>query len=104
MTQLGDDWGMPLKGHVKTYSSGVTSNKQERERPAKAHTHRHAMDPETRESGELDFQKVHGSANPADVLTKHVPGNLINEHTDTLGQVFVEGRAAITPALVGGGI
>jgi hypothetical protein len=46
--------------------------------------------------------KVAGTDNPADMLTKHVEGALIDKHSAALGAEFSEGRARSAPKLAGG--
>ena len=40
-----------------------------------------------------------GTLNPADILTKHVPGELLDQHIKTLGMEFRGGRAHSAPSL-----
>ena len=48
---------------------------------------------------ELTLHKVHGLANPADLVTKHLAHHVIKKHMDILG-IWVEGgRAASAPTL-----
>ena len=54
---------------------------------------------ETRLTGRLAYRKVLGSKNPADVLTKHVPGELLQRHLVTLGVITPGGRAELAPEL-----
>ena len=55
---------------------------------------------ETRISGRLAYHKVLGTKNPADVLTKHVPGELLERHLETLGAEMRGGRAELAPELM----
>ena len=48
------------------------------------------------------LKKVLGADNPADMLTKHVEGALIQRHTAAIGIKFPEGRAVSAPKLAGG--
>ena len=54
---------------------------------------------EVRLSGRLSYKKVLGSKNPADVLTKHVPAELLQRHLETSGVVVSGGRAETAPEL-----
>ena len=54
---------------------------------------------EVRISKRLSYKKVLGSLNPADVLTKHVPKDLLNAHLVTLGVEMRGGRAESAPTL-----
>ena len=54
---------------------------------------------EKRESGELEFNKVKGEKNPADLLTKNLKAEKKEEHKRRLGGESREGRAAGNPAV-----
>ena len=55
---------------------------------------------ETRISGRLAYHKVLGTKHPADVLTKHVPGELLERHLETLGAEMRGGRSELAPELM----
>ena len=46
-----------------------------------------------RESGEIEYQKVDGQRNPADLMTKHLGQRTLQLHCANLQQDFPEGRA-----------
>ena len=48
---------------------------------------------EKRENEELDYRKVAGSVNSADLMTKHVSQTVMEGHCQRLGQSFRDGRA-----------
>ncbi len=48
---------------------------------------------------ELQVSKVSGEENPADLLTKHVPAELIARHCAAIGMDRLDSRAASAPAL-----
>ena len=54
---------------------------------------------ETSLTGRLKYWKVLGSKNPADILTKHVPGELLERHLKTLNVEVRNGRAESAPEL-----
>ena len=54
---------------------------------------------ETRLAGRLAYKKVLGQKNPSDVLTKHVAGDLLDRHVQTMEAVFRDGRAEVAPEL-----
>ena len=54
---------------------------------------------EVRSTGRLSYKKVLGTMNPSDVLTKHVPGELLDAHLKTLGMELRGGRADAAPTL-----
>ena len=45
-------------------------------------------------TGDVALCKIAGSANPADILTKHVDWGLLSRHLKALGMQFEDGRAA----------
>ena len=54
---------------------------------------------EVRSTGRLGYKKVLGTLNPSDVLTKHVPGDLLDAHLKSLGMEVRGGRAGAAPTL-----
>ena len=54
---------------------------------------------EARVTGRLQYKKILGSKNPADVLTKHWPRELLDKHLETIGVSIVDGRAETAPGL-----
>ena len=54
---------------------------------------------EARLTGRLAYKKVLGTKNPADVLTKHVPAELLQRHLETLCTEVRGGRAETAPEL-----
>ena len=54
---------------------------------------------EARAEGRLQYKKVLGSRNPADALTKYMPGVLMDQHITTVGLKFQDGRAESAPEL-----
>ena len=51
------------------------------------------------EDGEVSVKKVHGFDNMSDVLTKNVPGHLLDKHTAAMGLSYSQGRAECGLAL-----
>ena len=54
---------------------------------------------EVRLTRRLAYHKVLGTKNPADILTKYVPAELLKRHLATLGTAAVGGRAEAAPEL-----
>ena len=54
---------------------------------------------EVRATNRLKYLKVLGTKNPADVLTKHVPAELLGRHLQVTGMNATDGRAAAAPEL-----
>ena len=48
---------------------------------------------EVRASGEMKFEKVEGTMNPADLMTKNLCAKTMLNHSSTLGVEIREGRA-----------
>ncbi len=49
---------------------------------------------EKRETGEMEFRKVLGEKNPADLMTESLTEKVIQAHMDAIGQAARTGRAA----------
>ena len=49
--------------------------------------------------GDFSLEKIIGSDNPSDMLTKHVDGALLSKHMTTLGLYFEDGRAESAPTI-----
>ena len=54
---------------------------------------------EVRVAGRLHYKKVLGTKNPSDVLTKHVPGELLERHLEVTGAEPRGGRVETAPEL-----
>ena len=48
---------------------------------------------------DFSLEKIAGTDNPGDMLTKHVPRELMAKHMTALGLFYEEGRAESAPAL-----
>lgn len=48
-------------------------------------------------NGNFVLEKILGTKNPADLLTKHLATVAMKEHIDRMGFTFVEGRSKETP-------
>ena len=55
---------------------------------------------QSQRTGEIDVKKVDTRSNPADVFTKHVPGEVVWRHLTTLGFESRQGRAEAAVKLV----
>ena len=54
---------------------------------------------EVRISGRIQYKKVLGEKNPADLLTKHMSAELAGRHLETLNMKLTAGRASTAPTL-----
>ena len=89
------DWGMSVKGQVYVDSSaalGVVGRKGN----GKLRHVRVGMlwVQQKEETGELQYKKVLGTDNPADLLTKYLTQSVTKRHTEKVQQRPREGRAA----------
>ena len=56
---------------------------------------------QNQKQGEIEVQKVGTKNNPADIFTKHVPGEIVWKHLMAIGFENREGRAEVAIGLVG---
>ncbi len=102
MKVLMEDWGVSVEVQVKTNSSAAKSI---RARTGVGRV-RHIEVPELWVQDrvaeeELKIVKVRGEDNVADVLTKHVDKQKIEQHMKACGIVRKSGRHELSPALGG---
>ena len=45
----------------------------------------------------VEYAKIHGVNNPADLMTKHVPQDKIHAHMNNMNMHFIGGRPQIAP-------
>ena len=94
------DLGVKLEGEVYADSSAAIGIAQRSGKGKLRHLRVQALwVQEVRCTKRLKYKKVLGTRNPADLLTKHVPGELLNAHLITLGVEFRGGRAESAPTL-----
>jgi hypothetical protein len=94
------DMGMKMEGEVYTDSSAALGITQRLGNGKVRHLRVQALwVQEVRCTRRLGYKKVLGSRNPADILTKHVPKDLLDAHLVTLGVEFQGGRAESAPTL-----
>ena len=94
------DLGLETKGEVYTDSSAALGISQRAGIGKVRHLRTQGLwVQEARVSGRLAYRKVLGTKNPADVLTKHVDGNLLEKHLQSIGAHIVDGRAEKAPEL-----
>ena len=97
---LCSDMGIKLRGEVYADSSAAMGIAQRAGCGKVRHLRVQALwVQEVRSTGRLAYHKVLGSRNPADILTKHVPAELLNAHVTTLGLELRGGRAETAPTL-----
>ena len=96
----GNDLGIKLEGEVYTDSSAALGISQRAGIGKVRHLRTQGLwVQECRVTGRLAYHKVLGSKNPADVLTKHVPRELLDRHLETLGGKIIGGRAETAPTI-----
>ena len=100
VAKLCRDLGMEVQGEVYADSSAALGIAQRSGQGKLRHLRVQALwVQEVRCARRLKYKKVLGSRNPADLLTKHVPRELLNAHLRTLGVEMVDGRAESAPTL-----
>ena len=94
------DLGMSFEGEVFTDSSAALGISQRAGIGKVRHLRTQGLwVQECRVTGRLAYHKVLGTKNPADVLTKHVPGELLDRHLETIGAKITQGRAELAPEI-----
>ena len=97
---LCKDMGMVIEGEVYADSSAALGIAQRSGQGKTRHLKVQALwVQEIRCNRRLAYKKVLGTRNPADVLTKHVPGDLLRVHLRTIGVEHRGGRAETAPTL-----
>ena len=97
---LCKDMGIGIEGEVYADSNAAIGIAQRSGKGKVRHLRVQALwVQEVRCSGRLTYKKVLGSRNPADILTKHVPKDLLNIHLVTLGLEIRGGRADTAPSI-----
>ena len=80
------DLGMEIAGEVLTDSNAALGISQRAGIGKVRHLRTQGLwVQEARVTGRLSYKKVLGAKNPADILTKNVPGELLDRHLETLG-------------------
>ena len=94
------DLGLKLDGEVYTDSSAALGISQRAGIGKVRHLRTQGLwVQECRVTGRLVYHKVLGTKNPAEVLTKHVPGELLDRHLETVGARISSGRAESAPEI-----
>ena len=91
---MAGEWGMNLHGKVYVDSSAAIGVVRRKGNGKLRHIRVGMLwVQEKQETGELQYQKVLGSENPGDMMTKYLPGKAIEKHMLMLGFVSLTGRA-----------
>ena len=97
---LMKDMGCTVEGEIYSDSSAALGIAQRSGIGKLRHVRTQALwVQEVRNEGRLSYKKVLGSRNPADALTKHVPGVLMDKHMEVVGVEVRGGRADSAPTL-----
>ena len=97
---LCKDLGVEMKGEILADSSAALGISNRTGAGNVRHLRIQALwVQEVRSTGRLAYKKVLGTMNPSDILTKHVPGDLLDCHLRTLGTEVRGGRAETAPTL-----
>lgn len=94
MVAFTHDLGMELHGEVHTHASAALGIAQRRWLGKIRHIQTQSLWVQQAYADEkLNYLKVPGADNPSDVLTKHVPADLLDHHLKTMNVIFEGGRA-----------
>ena len=94
MMQLAHEWGLELGGRVYVDSSAALGIVKRRGNGKMRHIRVGQLwVQEKNETGELEYTKVAGEENPADLMTKYFQEKLAKRFMDIIGQVFTTGRS-----------
>ncbi len=94
LTQLLADWGVKAEGTVLTDSAAALGIVKRKGNGKQRHIRVGMLwIQEKEESGEVQYTKVKGEQNPADLMTKGVLRKTLETHMDTLRQEARQGRA-----------
>ena len=101
LQSLAQDLGIPLRVHIFTDATAAIGICRRRGLGKIRHLHVSDLWVQDRlKRGDFTLSKVDGSANPADILTKHVSRELLAKHMASMGIFSEDGRAGSAPALV----
>ena len=102
MTQLLGDWGQESRGHVLVDSSAALGIVRRKGNGRLRHIRVGMLWIQEKEgNGELEYHKVKGENNPADLMTKNVPPRLLEIHMEKISQLWRDGRADCSLELSG---
>lgn len=91
---MAKDWGEVLKGRVYADSSAALAISNRRGSGKLRHIAIGLLWIQEKENREdIDFKKIDGKLNPADLMTKYLLKEKLDEHSVRLGQRYQEGRA-----------
>ena len=94
VVQLASDWGVNVSANIFVDSSAALGVGHRRGNGKLRHVRVGSLwIQEMVEDGEVSVKKVHGFDNMSDVLTKNVPGHLLDKHTAAMGLSCSQGRA-----------
>ena len=94
LLQLCDDWGCKFKGRVCVDSSAALGVVKRKGNGKLRHIKVGMLwVQEKRETGELKYNKVRGTENPADLMTKNLAGAVVQKYMKAMGFTKEEGRA-----------
>lgn len=90
------DWGKVMKGQIYADSSAALAIASRKGRGELRHIHVGMLwTQEQRAQNVVQFEKIEGSRNPADRMTKHVCPSVLDRMRRELRAEFREGRASV---------
>ena len=100
LQSISQDLGIPVKIEVLTDATAAIGICRRRGLGKIRHLHVADLWVQDRvQRGDFVLTKVAGSENPADILTKHVPRDIMVKHVEFMGLSPEDGRAALAPTL-----
>ena len=100
LQSLASDLGMTLDVEILTDAIAAIGNCRRRGLGKICHLHAAGLWIQDRlQRKYLTLTKVPGAENPADILTNHVPKDILMKHMRTIGMRAENGRAASAPTL-----
>ena len=95
--QLSGEWGCEMTGHIFADSSAAIGMVKRKGNGKMRHIRIGQLWIQQKsEDGDLQFVKVSGEANPADLMTKYLAEKVAMRHMEFIGQTFVAGRSDLS--------
>ena len=95
--QLSGEWGFEMTGHIFVDSSAAIGMVKRKGNGKMRHIKIGQLWIQQKsEDGDLNFVKVSGEANPADLMTKYLIEKVVMRHMEFIGQTFASGRSELS--------
>ena len=94
LIQMMKEWNCPIEGEIFADSTTALAVVNRRGNGKMRHVKiGNLWIQQKREDGELKYEKVLGTKNPADMMTKHIKAVEINQHLEKMSMKVMAGRA-----------